>query len=522
MRTASTNSHALPRAICLTLLRPLVGCVLLTATVSADDRFDDLDTYVREAMPKWQVSGLAIAVIKDGSIVLARGYGNRQLGSDSPVTAETVFPIASCTKSFTACCIAILVDEGKLNWDDPVRNHLPEFRVADPYVTEHVTIRDLLCHRTGLVRGDLLGMSGGFTRAEMLSQAQFLPQAAPFRSKVTYNNLMFTVLGEIVKKKSGLSWQEFVSARLFEPLEMKTTTTDRAAIAADQFAIRHRIYDGKLAPLQTPNSDKMAEAGAIHSTVTDMTKWLSLHLRTGEHDGNRLVGKKSIREMHSLHQSIPVKWRPDSDVYDARFIGTGLGWFVRDYRGRKMIQHGGAWGAEMAFMPEEDLGVVVLSNRDWNGLAWMLIYDVFDAYLVGPDQAWRQREKWKHWLRHGGPEAMDRDRKKQRTELETNRKEGTRPSLPLPAYAGTYRSKLYSDLDVTVADGQLRIRFGNYAAKLDHWDHDSFYGHAVIEPFLDWLVKFEIDKNRAVRGLEIMHVGWKEADEQFLFERRVE
>ncbi|MBI3468668.1 MAG: serine hydrolase [Planctomycetes bacterium] len=505
--------------------------VFLVSTARADDRFAALDSYVAEAMEKWQVPGLAMAVVKDGEVVLARGYGVRQLGGDSPVTAETMFSIASCTKSFTAACIAMLVDEGKLNWDDPVRKHLPEFKLADAYVTQHVTIRDLLCHRTGLVRGDLLGMNSGLSRAEMLGRLEFLPQAAPFRSKVTYNNLMFAVLGAIVETKSGVSWQEFAATRLLEPLEMSSTVTDRTSVAADRLATRHRLYDGQLTPLRTlPYDRNTAPAGAIYSTVRDMARWVSFHLQRGEHHGRQLVSKEAMGEMHALQQSIPVPWprdriEPDgsvrkSNAYDARFVGTGLGWYVRDYRGRKVVQHGGGWGAEMAFVPEEDLGVVVLSNRDWNGLVWMLIYDVIDAYVVGPEQAWTKGEKWDFWLPLGGPDAMDREVKTQRAELEKHRKSGTRPSLPLTEYGGTYQSKLYYDLVVTVGDGRLHAQFGDYAGTLEHWEHDSFYGHAVIEPFLDWLVKFDIDEQGAVEGLEIIHVGWKEPDERFMFRRR--
>jgi CubicO group peptidase (beta-lactamase class C family) len=498
----------------------MVCCLALDARQAVcTDPFAGIDPYIREALEQWQVPGLAIAVIKDGKTELVRGYGHRRLGADAPVTPDTVFPIASCTKSFTAACTAILVDEGKLHWDDPVRTHLPDFRVADPYVTEHVTIRDLLCHRTGLVRGDLVGMSGGFTHRQMLNQVRFLPQAAPFRSKVTYNNLMFAVLGEIVEKKTGMSWHDFVAARIFEPLQMTATTTDRMSVPPSRLAARHRIYDGELGPLRTPNSDQMAPAGAIHSTVGDMARWLSFHLQEGEHEGRRLVAANTMREMHSLQQSLPMKWRPDSGVYDARFLGTGLGWYVRDYRGRKVVQHGGAWGAETALVPEENLGVVVLSNRDFNGLAWMLIYDVIDACVVGPEQAWSQGEKWKFWLRLGGPEAANRDLQAARAELEKNRKHAAQLSLPLMRYAGRYRSTLYSDLTVTVVDSRLRVQFGDYAAALDHWEDDAFYGRTVIEPFFDWLVKFDIEDKRSIKGLEIINVGWKDPDERFLFKR---
>lgn len=493
--------------------------LLLVSSVCAEDRFASFDNYIRDGMETWRVPGLAIAVVKDGELALARGYGVRHMGRDEPVTADTVFSIASCTKSFTASCIAMLVDEGKVQWDDPVRKHLPEFRVADPYVTETVTLRDLLCHRTGLVRGDLLAMSGGFTHEEMLGRVQFLQQAVPFRSKFTYHNVMYTILGEIVEKKSGMKYEEFVRTRLFESLEMKSSTTDRKTVTADRLAMRHRLYDGELSPLRTSQWDLNAPAGAIHSTVGDMIKWVSLQLREGELDGKQIIKPTTLREMYSLQQSIPLKRRPDSDVYDAHFAGFGLGWFVRDYRGRKLIQHGGAWGAEVSFVPELNLGIVVLSNRDWNGLAWMLTYDVIDAYVVGPEQAWSKGKKWDRWQQIGGVDQMDRDRKEQRAELEKNRKPGTRPSRPLRDYVGTYRSILYPDLRLSVVEDHLHVKFGDYGAPLEHWDDDTFYGRTVIEPFIDWHVKFDMGADGTVRGLEFINIGWKEPDERFVFVR---
>jgi CubicO group peptidase (beta-lactamase class C family) len=503
---------------------PAALLLLLSLPATAADRFAGLDPYVHEAMQKWQVPGLALAVVKDGDVVLARGYGTRTFGQDQPVTESTLFPIASCTKSFTAACIAILVDEGQLVWDDPVQKHLPDFRVADPYVSHHVTIRDLLCHRTGFVRGDLLAMTG-FTRAEMLSRVPFLEQAAPFRAKFTYHNVMYAVLGEIIEKKSGLDWPTFVAKRLFQPLGMTSTTTGRSQVPADRLATRHRFYDAELSPLRLVTSDQLtAEAGAIYSTVTDMAKWLSFHVREGEHDGRQLIAQNTMREMHALQHSIPVPWTADSNVYRARFVGTGFGWFVRDYRGRLLIQHGGAWGADMHFIPEEDLAVVVLSNRDWNSLVWMISYDVLDAYLAGPELPWsagndKKEQKWDHWLSLGGPNAGDRDLQADLQKLKESRAAGTQPSLPLEAYAGRYVSKLYSDLHLTAADGRLSVKFGPYSATLDHWEHDAFHAHAVIEPFLDWLVKFEIAEDRSVRGLEIVNLGWKDPDQRFLFTR---
>src|SRR5262245_22920996 len=181
-----------------------------------------MDPYVRKAMEKWQVPGLAIAVVKDGEVVLARGYGVCERGKDRKVTPDTVFPIASCAKSFTAACVALLVEEGKLRWDDPVVKHLPGFELSDPYLTRHVTLRDLLCHRTGLQRGDLLG--DHFGPAEILSRLKHLPVVADLRTRLTYSNPMYTVLGKVAARVSGRPWEQLVAQRIFRPLRMKSTT----------------------------------------------------------------------------------------------------------------------------------------------------------------------------------------------------------------------------------------------------------------------------------------------------------
>jgi CubicO group peptidase (beta-lactamase class C family) len=477
--------------------------------------------YIQEAMTKWEVPGLAIAVVKDGQLVLARGYGTCAIGSDRPVTKDTVFAIASCTKSFTAACLGMLVDEGKLNWDDPVQKHLPSFALADSYVSQQVTLRDLLCHRTGLVRGDLLSVKGDLDREEILRRTRFLGQAAPFRTKVTYNNVMYGVLGQVIAQQSGTPWEQFVTERIFQPLELKATFVARAKVPAERLAVRHRPYDGQVLPVRTPIWDELvAPAGAIHASVVDMAQWLKLHLQEGQHDGRRLLKADTVRDMHALVQSIPIRWRADANRYRAKLVGTGLGWFVRDYQGRKVVQHGGGWGADTALVPEENLAVVVLSNRDWNGLVSMLCYDVIDAYLVGPERAWSKADKWDLWLELGGPDQIFRARREQKAELDKSRVTGTTPSLPLEKYAGSYEMELYGRLQVNHAANRLSVQFGDHAAELMHWQDDMFYGRAVVEPFLDWLVKFQVDALGRVTGLEIVHVGWQEPDERFGFTRK--
>jgi len=479
-----------------------------------------MDQYVQDAMKKWEVPGLAIAVVKDGETVLARGYGVCEIGSNRAVTKDTVFSIASCTKPFTAASVGMLVDEGKVIWDDPVKKHLPSFEVSDSYVSQHVTLRDLLCHRTGLVRGDLLFVKGDLEREEILRRVKFFGQAAPFRAKFSYNNVMYGVLGEVVERESGATWEQFVTERIFKPLDLDSTTVTRTTVPAERLAIRHRRYDGRVLPFRKPiRDDLIAPAGAIHSTVVDMAQWLKFHLREGDHKGQQLLKPRTVREMHALHQSIPIMGRADGSVYDAKVAGTGLGWFIRDYRGRKVVQHGGGWGADTALLPEEGLAIVVLSNLDHNLLVSMLVYDVIDAYLVGPERAWAKADKWDHWLAIGGPDHMERSRNDQWAQLDKARVSGTKPSLPLQKYSGRYESDLYGSLKVRDDAGRLSVQFGDHAVELSHWQNDMFYGRAVVEPFLDWLVKFQVRNDNSVSRLEIVHVGWKDPDERHVFSR---
>lgn len=518
-RAKLSNSQSLRTLILASVLGTVGLFCVDTRVARADDRFDGMDSYIQEAMQQWQVPGLAIAIVKDGQTVLARGYGVCELGTERLVTKDSIFTIASCTKSFTAACIGLLVDEGKLNWDDPVRQHLPNFELADPYVTEHVTIRDLLCHRTGLVRGDLLSVKGDLSREEILSRTKFLSQAAPFRTKFLYSNVMYGVLGEIVAQKSGMPWEEFVTQRIIRPLKMDSATVHRGDVPVEQLAARHRRYDGKVLTLQKPIRDELvAPAAVIHSSVVDMSKWLKLHLQEGNSNGRQLLKPDTVREMHAIHQSIPLKRNANANRYSAQMMGTGLGWFVRDYRGRKIIQHGGAWGAETAIVPEENLAVVVLSNLDHNGLVWMLVFDVIDAYLVGPELAWTKKDKWDTWLRIGGPGHLERVRDEQQAQLDKVRVAGTRPSLPLEKYAGKYESELYGNLFVTQHGDRLAVQFGDHSAELSHWQDDSFLGHAVVESFLDWLVKFQVTEG-AVSQLEVVSIGWKDPDERHFFKR---
>lgn len=490
-------------AVCMGIIDP--------CSAGGGDRFAGMDAYIGAALDKWQIPGLAIAIVKDGDTVLARGYGVCEIGKNGKVTADTAFHLASSGKPFLAAAVAMLVEEGKLRWNDPIAKHMPGFELADRYLTEHVTLRDLLCHRTGLRRADLLGDGAGFDAKEIVRRLKYLEPIAELRTEFIYNNHMYTVLGEVVTRVAGQPCEQFIAERILRPLEMETTAMAASTIPQGRLARRHwRSDEGIVA--------RPVDA-AMYSTVREMANWLKLQVAEGVYHDHRLLKPETVREMHALQFSIPVKTRPKNNIYAAQFLGCGLGWTVQDYRGRKVVSHGGAWGAMVAMMPEEKLGVVVLSNLDLEYLASLLMFDVFDAYLVGPDTAW-SRDKWETtWLRDEPPGAAYRPRDEAKARLEKARKQDTKPSLPLAKYAGAFNSKLYGQLTVRHEDGRLSATFGPFTTELSHWQDESFYVRSPTRLTFDWLLTFASSKSGEMANVTVKHVGWDNDEKDHVFVR---
>jgi CubicO group peptidase (beta-lactamase class C family) len=489
----------------------------LHAVRAADDPLAGIDAYIEAAMPKWRVPALSIAVVKDGEVVLARGYGVREVSGNERVTGQTVFRLASITKTFTAATVALLVDEGKLAWDDPVKKHLPAFELADPYLTENATLRDLLSHRVGLETGDIVARRGDLSREEILGRLKFLRPYSPFRGKYKYSNLMYVAAGEAVARASGQPWEDFVTRRLLVPLSMQATSPNFARLSQGNRATPYRIHDGELRAVTTaPLIDAVAPAGSAHSTAEDMAQWLKFWLAEGEVAGQPLLKRETIREMLAMHSASPLVRQDDrSNVYAARFFGWGLGWSVLDYRGQKIHTHGGGSGTFMGLAPEAGIGVVVLTNLEFTNLGGMLMYDVFDAYRLGPERAW-SREKWPQWLAVDEPPEITGD--KARAKLDLTRKAGTSPSVPLAHLAGKYRSDLYGELEVLSADGRLALKLGtNPAVKLAHWQNDAFIspGPEADAPWFDWLIRFRIGAGGKCEAIDIERIGWDEPMPRF-------
>lgn len=443
----------------------------------------DLDAYVTRTMREFGVPGMAVAVVEDGQVVLARGYGVRRLGEPAPVGPDTVFAIASNTKAFTCAALSLLVEEGKLAWDDPVTRHLPGFQMHDPWVTREVTVRDLVTHRTGLGPGggDLMWWPPTtFSRSEIVRGLRHVRPSSSLRSRYAYANVPFVAAGEVLAAVAGTSWDDVVRERIIRPLGMSRTTTGLPAVT-DDVASPHIEVGGAVRPIAPLDFANAAAAAGIHSTASDMARWLAMLLECGEGQeppaGRTCVLKReSIRRLWSAQT---VRGTPDPPPglasLKANFAAYGLGFGLRDYRGRKLVSHTGGlpgYVSLVLLVPEERLGLVVLTNQEETGAFEAVGYRILDEYLGAP----RPPVDWVAAFRK---RAEDERRKAAETVARAAeaRDEASRPSLPLARYAGRYRDPWYGEVAIREESGRLVLdmtRTPGMVADLEHWQHDTF------------------------------------------------
>ncbi len=443
---------------------------LLLACVCAAAAQDYVDRTVERARREFDVPGIAVAVAKDGRVVLEKGYGVRKLGEAAPVTPESLFRIASNTKAFTTAALAMLVDEGKIRWDDRVIDHMPEFQMYDPYVTHEMTIRDLLVHRSGLGlgAGDLMFWPAtDFTRDQIIRRLRFLKPASSFRSRYAYDNLLYLVAGQMIPRITGKSWEEFVRERIFEPLGMThTNASTPQLVAAADVATPHALADGKLVALAQTNHDNNAPAGSINSCAADLAKWMIAQLGRGVYPGGRLFSEAQSKEMWSAQTILPIEDSPKGApaVLRPMFSAYGLGWMLRDWRGKKMVYHTGSlagYVSRTTLIPELGLGVVVLTNQEATAAHAAIAYTIVDHYLSAPEIDWVGA------LRETAPKEP----------APAQRNAASKPSLPLAAYVGRYRDAWYGDVLVGQSGPGLSISFTHtkqLAGALEHWQYDTF------------------------------------------------
>jgi CubicO group peptidase (beta-lactamase class C family) len=474
----------------------------------------DLDQYVARAMKSFEVPGISVAIVKDGKVVLAKGYGVRKLGDSTPVDENTLFGIGSNTKAFTAAAMATLVDEGKLSWDDPVYERLKGFEMYDPYVAKEMRIRDLLCHRSGLGLGEgdlMFWPHTSFTRDEVVYRVRFLRPATSFRSHYAYNNLMFVTAGQVIAENTGRTWDDYLREKIFLPLGMNSTNTSNTAFKADgNWAYPHEKVDGKLQVIPFENLDNAGPAGSINSSVADLSKWVLLQLNHGKIPGTdtRIFSEKSSEAMWAQQTVVPVSTEVPEELKALKpnLSGYGMGWFLRDYKSRKLVGHsGGVAGfvTRVLLVPQENLGVVILTNAEEDMAFESILYHILDSYLAGATQDYIAAFK-------ALVDKQQKDADETMKKASASRAADSKPSLPLEKYAGEYSDPWYGKMTITQESSGLVLTLARTAkgvADLQHWQYDTFKAHWRDRTVEDAFVTFALKPDGSIDHFTMVAVS---------------
>ena len=429
--------------------------------------------FAAKTMAEWKVPGMAVAIVKDGKVIFAEGFGFRDVEQGLKVTPHTLFPIGSCSKAFTAADVGILVDEGKVGWDEPVRTYLPDFKLQDEYASEHATPRDLLSHRTGLPRHDLMWIGGQFDRRELYDRIRYLEMNKEFRSTWQYQNLMFMTAGYLVGKVDGSSWEDFTQKRILDPLGMKETNFSVALTqkAAD-FSRPYMEINDKIEQVPYRDITAVGPAGSINSNVLDMAQWVLMNLNKGKFGDKQVVSEASMAQIHSPQMLIPVPIRHNEVLY----ASYGMGWVVEPYRGHLLVWHNGGidgFISQVAFLPRENAGLVILSNLNENSVPPIVSYNIIDRVL-GLDQV-----DWNKRTRDDIAKGKAEDEKAKKEE-DKDRKLNTQPSHPLADYAGDYENPAYGTFSVVKDGDSLKLKTPLLEAPLSHYHYDVFELKAML------------------------------------------
>jgi CubicO group peptidase (beta-lactamase class C family) len=424
----------------------------------------ELDRLAAEAMADWKVPGVALAVVQDGKLALAKAYGQRDVEANLPVTTATQFLICSITKSFTATGVALLHNEGRLDWTKPVRDYMPEFRLHDPVATERVTVRDLLCHQSGLPRHDWVHFAGDRTPAEMLGAMRHLELSRDIRAAWQYSNLCYNVAGLLIERLSGQSYEAFTRARLTDKLGMTVSFTLEDLEASADAARAYMMHeDTRLPAIRLPI--RTLAGGAINTSVADLANWMRLHLGKGEFDGERLLPAALIGELHAprVYNTVPGF----AEFGDAHY---GLGFQSLSYRGDRLVSHGGGWpgwGTLMTLVPDFGIGVAVFTNRSPSEVTQTLTWYIIDRLRGREPVDWRERFRKQR-------EEMIAHTQADKDAREKARHKNTRPAHDLAAYAGDYEHPAYGRMSIKAEGGALHWSWRGMFATMAHRHYETF------------------------------------------------
>jgi CubicO group peptidase (beta-lactamase class C family) len=464
------------------MLRKIV-LLIAAASLAAAQKLDGFDAFANEELRDWKCNGFAIAIVQDGKVILSKGYGLRNEKQNLPVTGKTLFAIGSATKSFTVTALGVLVDQGKVEWDKPVRDYLPDFHLWDQFATERMTPRDLVTHRSGLPRHDLMWYNSPFSRQELFERLRYLEPNKDFRTTFQYQNLMFMTAGYLAAHVAGMTWEQHIRKVIFEPLGMASSNFSVSDLqkSAD-FSLPYTVAKDAVVEMPFRNIDNIGPAGAINSNIEDMTRYLMMHLAKGK----GVVSATNETQMMIPQMAVAVP-SPDKELGD---LAYGMGFFVTSYRGHKFVHHGGnidGFSSLVAFLPQENIGLVILTNQNASPLPAVVAYNVWDR-LLGMDQIdWTARVKQQR--------AMTKDSEQQAKQKGyTTQRPGTHPSHDLSEYSGDYEHPGYGVVRIERAGDGLKLEYHGLGGMLKHFHYDVFeVPKDELNPFSDEKVQFHTD-----------------------------
>lgn len=482
---------------------PLLLAFALTATATpppVDPK--TIDRLADDARRAWSVPGLAVVIVRDGKVVHAAGYGTKRAGKNEPVTADTLFPLASCTKAFTTAAVAALADDGELNWDDPVRRHLPTFHLSDPAADKLVSVRDLFCHRTGVGPNDLLWYRAAWDVDETVRRIPLLPLTAPFRGGYQYSSLPVMAGGKAAANRYGADWDELVRDKVCTPLGMTDVafTAKKAVEFADRAAGHRLTPAGRVESMAEYPAPEPNPAGSMFATANGLGRWVQFHLADGRFDGKQVVSAKNLGETRQPHTPIRLDAAVKAQNPDTKLMSYAMGWVVYDHRGELVVAHGGVidgFRAQVTLLPERNLGFALLNNLHETKLNLAAGNALIDHLLGLPAKDWTA-----HYQKVEADEkAAKAAAKKKRAD---ERKADVKPTHPPERYAGEYEQRAYGTCTVAVSDGRWEWRYSTFVAPLEHWQGDTF--RVTSGQFEDELIEFDTSGEGVTavhfRGLE--------------------
>jgi CubicO group peptidase (beta-lactamase class C family) len=497
--------------VALTVGVPVPAAPTLAAAFHSDTAavLNDIDAYIREAMAEWKIPGLAIAVVKDGEVILSKGYGYRDADEELPVTPRTLFAIGSITKSFTVTLLGMIEDEGKVDWDEPVRSYLPDFELSDEVATEYMTPRDLVTHRSGLPRHDVLWYGSPLTRRELYERLRHIEPNREFREVFQYQNLMYMTAGYLAGQIAGRNWEALVAERIFEPLDMsRSNFSVEDSQKDDDFAYPHTEIDDLLKQIDFRNIDEIGPAGSINSSVEEMIRYVQLHMNKGKLGEEQLLSSNNAEQM----QMPQMAMRGTIQYDELGHTSYGMGFFVTSYRGRKLVHHGGGidgFISLLSFMPSENVGMIVLTNKSGNNpVPTIVTRGVYDRVLELDPVDWVGRTK---------EQQAEGEDSEQEGEEESGQVEGTSLSHDLEAYVGNYSHPAYGVVNIEANGDGLAATFNDMAVQLKHFHYDVFeIAEDPMVPVSGVKVMFRYDRQG---DIEELHVPLEPAVDDIIFKR---